>query len=130
MTRSTPAGSKAKGRIFQQEIRKDLINRFGIHDLDIQSTAMGQSGCDIYLSQAAREVFPFGVECKNKELLNIWDAAEQCEMNARHAKLRPLLLFRRNRTPPRVVLPWSEFCSIWSEVLALREKVGQLERDL
>jgi hypothetical protein len=125
-----PSSCKAKGRIFQQEIRKDLIERVGIHELDIESTAMGQAGCDLYLSRAARGVFPFGVECKNKELLNIWAAAEQCETNAEKEGLRPLLVFRRNRTVARAVLPWLEFCAIWNEVLALRVKVEQLERDL
>jgi hypothetical protein len=126
MVRHTASGSKAKGRILQQEIRQDLIAKLGIHELDIRSTAMGQAGCDIYLAKAAREIFPFGVECKNVELLNIWDAALQCETNARNEGLRPLLVFRRNRTPPRVVLSWEDFCGIWNEVLALRKEVRRL----
>jgi hypothetical protein len=118
---------KAKGRLLQQEVRKDLIEKVGIHELDIESTAMGQSGCDLYLSKAARDVFPFGVECKNTEHLDIWGAIEQCEMNARKEGLRPLLVFRRNRTVPRAVLPWTDFCAIWNEVLALRKRVRGLE---
>ena len=121
---------KAKGRLLQQEVRKDLIDKFGIHELDIESTAMGQSGCDLYLSKAARDLFPFGVECKNTEHLDIWGAIEQCEMNARKEGLRPLLVFRRNRSDPIAAMPWDTFLCVWNEVLALREKVEQLERDL
>jgi hypothetical protein len=125
-----PASCKQKGRRFQQRIREDLIRSFGIRETDILSTNMGQSGCDIYLSAAAREIFPFGVECKNVEALNVWDAMEQCEMNARFAKLRPLLVFRRNHTEPRAVLPWVDFLGIWNEVLALRKRVAELEGGL
>jgi len=122
-----PRSCKAKGRTFQQEIRQDLIKWFGIHELDIQSTAMGQAGCDLYLSRAARGVFPFGVETKNQETVEIWKWIRQCEANAIAADLLPLLVFRRNRTHPYAVLHWSDFCIIWTEILELRKKVEQLE---
>lgn len=124
------ASCKGKGRRFQQEVRDDLIREFRLNPVDLQSTAMGQSGCDIYLSQAARDTFPFAVECKNVELLNIWTAMKQCEANAEKVGLRPLLVFRRNRTDPRAVLRWQDFLAIWNENLALRKRVEQLERDL
>ena len=54
MTANTPASRKAKGRRLQQAVRQDLIDCLGIDPGDILSTAMGQSGCDIYLSPAAR----------------------------------------------------------------------------
>ena len=63
MTANTPASRKAKGRRLQQAVRQDLVDRLGIAPGDILSTAMGQSGCDLYLSPAARTIFPFGVEC-------------------------------------------------------------------
>ena len=40
---------------------------------------MGDSGEDILLSPAARKLFPFSVECKNQEKLNIWSSLEQAE---------------------------------------------------
>ena len=121
---------KAKGRLLQQEVRKDLIEKIGIHELDIESTAMGQSGCDLYLSRAAREIFPFGVEAKNQETTDIWAWVKQCETNAKKEGLRPLLVFRRNRSDPIAAMPWDTFLCVWNEVLALRAKVEQLERDL
>ena len=53
MTANTPASRKAKGRRLQQAVRQDLIEHLGIDPGDILSTAMGQSGCDLYLSPAA-----------------------------------------------------------------------------
>ena len=54
MTASTSASRKAKGRQLQQDILADLIKALGISEGDILSTAMGQGGCDLYLSPAAR----------------------------------------------------------------------------
>jgi len=118
---------KAKGRQFQQATRDALIAHFRINPMDIQSTAMGQAGCDIYLSKAAREIFPFGVECKCQETTDIWAWIKQCETNADKEGLRPLLVFRRNRSEPYAVQSWSDFCSTWNEVLALRARVKELE---
>jgi len=125
-----PSSAKAKGRLFQQATRDTLIEQFRIDPLDIESTAMGQSGCDLYLSKAARDIFPFGVECKCQETTDIWAWVKQCETNAKKEGLRPLLVFRRNRSDPIAAMPWGTFLCIWNEVLALRAKVEQLERDL
>ncbi len=127
MTARTPRGSKRKGREFQNWLHEDLLAKFPINPVDIHTTPMGQPGCDLYLGQGARDIFPFGVECKNVEHLDIWQALQQCETNAAKAGLRPLLVFRRNRTDPRVVLPWADFSAIWNEVLALRKHVAELE---
>jgi hypothetical protein len=70
---------------------------------------MGQSGCDLYLSKAARAAFPFGIECKAQENIAIWAALKQCEANAKKERLAPLLLIKRNHTAPYVVLLWDLF---------------------
>ena len=57
---------------------------------------MGKSGEDVELSEAASKVFPFSVEAKNVEKLNIWQAIEQAEGNNR--ELIPLVVFKRNRS--------------------------------
>jgi len=112
VTARTAHSAKAKGRRFQQEIRDVLITELGIDPLDIKSTAMGQSGCDLYLSKSAREKFPFGVECKNKERLNIWKDLKQARTNAEAEGLKPLLAFRRNHTPVHVVLELTDFLDL------------------
>ncbi len=112
MTANTPASRKAKGRRFQQQLREDLIRELNITPDDILSTAMGQGGCDLYLSPAARSVFPFGVEAKRCETLAIPAWWKQCECNASKVGLIPLLVFKRNREEPLAVLRWSDLLAL------------------
>ncbi len=112
MVASTPASRKAKGRRFQQAVRQDLIDCLGIAPGDILSTAMGQGGCDLYLSPAARSIFPFGVEAKRCETLAIPAWWKQCESNASKVGLIPLLVFKRNREEPLAVLRWSDLLAL------------------
>ena len=121
MTANTPASRKAKGRRLQQAVRQDLIEHLGIDPGDILSTAMGQSGCDLYLSPAARERFPFGVECKAQEAIALPAWWKQCEANASKVGLVPLLVFKRNREEPLAVLRWSDLIRLIREI---RERYG------
>ena len=112
MTANTPASRKAKGRRFQQAVRDDLIRDLGIDPGDILSTAMGQSGCDLYLSPAARERFPFAVECKAQERIALPEWWQQCTRNADKVGLTPLLLIKRSREEPLAVLRWTDLLSL------------------
>ena len=112
MVAGTPQSRKSKGRGFQQSLREDLITHLGISPDDILSTAMGQSGCDLYLSPAARSVFPFGVEAKRCESISLPAWWKQCESNASKVALTPLLVFKRNREEPLAVLRWSDLLAL------------------
>ena len=94
--------AKAKGRRLQQKFREMLIEKLDIHPEDIESRSMGAGGEDLIMSRAAREKFPFSIECKNQEKLNIWAAWEQCRSNAQ--MYQPLCLIKKNGTTPLVVL--------------------------
>ena len=112
MTANTPASRKAKGRRLQQAVRQDLVDHLGIDPGDILSTAMGQSGCDLYLSPAARDRFPYGVECKHQEAIALPAWWRQCTANAEAEGLVPLLVFRRNREDALAVLRWSDLLAL------------------
>lgn len=112
MTARTTASRKAKGRRFQQEIRDDLISRLGINHGDILSTPMGQAGCDIYLSPAARERFGFGVECKAQERIALPEWWKQCARNAAAEGLAPLLILKQSRREALAVLRWTDLLSL------------------
>jgi len=118
---TTPASRKAKGRRFQQAVRQDLIERLGVPEGDVLSTAMGQSGCDLYLSPAARERFPFGVECKAQEAIALPAWWRQCTANAEKEGLTPLLLVKQSRKEPLAVLRWSDLIRLIREI---RERYG------
>ncbi len=118
MVASTPASRKAKGRRFQQAVRQDLIRTLGIDERDILSTAMGQSGCDLYLSPAARSIFPFGVECKAQETISLPAWWRQCIRNAAAEGLAPLLVLKQSRREPLAVLRWEDLLSLLQNVPA------------
>jgi hypothetical protein len=71
---------------------------------------MGQSGMDVQLSEAARERFPYAIEAKNQEKLNIWSALEQSARDNRD--LTPLLVFKRNRSDVYCALRFEDFMSL------------------
>lgn len=118
MVAGTPQSRKSKGRVFQQQLREDLITHLGINPDDILSTAMGQGGCDLYLSPAARVRFPFGVEAKRCESISLPAWWRQCEGNACKANLTPLLVFRRNHEDALAVLRWSDLLSLLQNIPA------------
>ena len=68
---------------------------------------MGESGEDIILSPAARDLIPFSFECKNQERLNIWESLSQSEQNC--GKYTPAVVFKRNRTKTYIALELEEF---------------------
>ena len=60
------SSAKAKGRRLQQQVRTQLIEELDIHPEDIESRPMGSQGEDLIMSRAAREAFPYSIECKNQ----------------------------------------------------------------
>ena len=70
---------KSKGRRLQKWVREQLIEKLNIHEEDIESRSMGAGGEDLIMARAAREKFPYSIECKNQEKLNIWSSLEQAE---------------------------------------------------
>ena len=104
------AAAKAKGRRLQQWFRDKLIETLEVPADDVRSTAMGQSGEDILLSYQARQKFPFSVECKNQEKLNLWAAWEQA--NSNKGIYHPLVVVKRNGTTPLVVLEADTFMEL------------------
>lgn len=103
------SSAKAKGRRLQQMTATALQLRFGFAPEDCISTSMGAQGCDVKLSSEARKKFPFGIECKNTEKLNVWAAWKQAEENAIKEKLKPLLIFSRNHADILVVCSLQHF---------------------
>ena len=109
-----PRSAKNKGKRLQNKIRDLILEKFDILEPDdVRSITMGDSGEDILLSPAARRLFPFSVECKNQEKLNIWSALEQAEENS--GKHSPLVIFKRNRSKTYAVLEFEELLKLLNE---------------
>ncbi len=112
---TTVASRKAKGRALQNAIAEDIRAAYPmvLDGTDVKVAIMGESGVDIHLSPHARQLFGnWGIECKAQESLNIWSAMEQAEMNAVKEKAKPVLFFKRNRSPTYVVMRKEDFFAL------------------
>ena len=104
---------KAKGRRLQQKFMQLLIEKLDIDPEDIESRSMGAGGEDLIMSKAARHKFPYSIECKNQEKLNIWAAWEQANNNK--GIYEPLIVIKKNGVSPLVVLDAENFLELVKE---------------
>ena len=102
--------AKAKGRKLQQWTRDCLIESLRIHPEDIESRSMGAGGEDLIMSRAARKAFPYSIECKNQEKINVWSAYEQASENS--LGYTPVVVIKRNRSKPLVVIDAKTFIDL------------------
>ena len=102
--------AKAKGRRLQQQFRDLLIEHLEIHPEDIESRSMGAGGEDLIMARAAREKFPFSIECKNVEKLNVWEAYNQAKENSKDYE--PIVVMKKNNQKALVVLDAEKFVEI------------------
>ncbi len=75
---------------------------------------MGQAGVDVILSPSAKNLIAFDIECKNQEALvgsTLTHAIEQCESNTEEGRI-PLLIFKKNNEPERVILRLDHFLEL------------------
>lgn len=106
-----PSSAKQKGRACQQLVRDKILAAFPeLEPDDVRSTSMGASGVDILLSPAARKILPISIECKAQESVSVWAAYKQAEDNK--GKHEPVLVIKRNRTKPLVVVDLDYFISL------------------
>lgn len=111
-TASTTASRKAKGRRLQQHVATKVLELYPqLEEGDVKSTPMGINGNDLTLSPLAERLFPYDVECKNTESLNIWKSFEQLEKH-NYNNLTPILVYKRNRSEVMVSLKLDDFLTL------------------
>jgi len=101
---------KAKGRRLQQWVRDLLVESLDIHPEDIESRSMGAGGEDLIMSSAASQSFPYSIECKNQEKINVWSAYDQATENS--GNYTPIVVIKRNRSKPLVVIDAESFIDL------------------
>ena len=83
------SSAKAKGRKLQQWFRDLLVEKLDLDPEDSESRHMGSQGEDIILGTESRRLFPYSIECKNQEAVNVWNAYAQAESNC--GKYEPIV---------------------------------------
>jgi hypothetical protein len=97
--------AKAKGRRLQQWFRDLLVEKLNVHPEDIESRSMG----------AARKKFPYSIECKNQESVNVWKSYEQAKENS--GDYEPIVVLKRNNTKPLVLVDADYFVRLHNELV-------------
>lgn len=108
-----PQSAKAKGRNLQKWVRDQLIEQLDVHPEDIESRSMGAGGEDLIMARAARSKFPFSIECKNVEKLNVWEAYDQAKANS--GDYEPIVVMKKNHKKPLVVVDAEYFIKLFGE---------------
>lgn len=107
---------KAKGRNFQKLICEKVGKLLNLptgyeDDRLIQPRLMGQSGTDVVLHGLARTLFPFDIETKATEKINLYKDIAQAKSNNNTG--RDWLLFhKKSREDPIVILDADVFFKI------------------
>ena len=107
------SSAKAKGRKLQQWFRDLLIEKLNVHPEDIESRSMGAGGEDLIMARAARKKFPYSIECKNQEAVNVWKSHEQAKENS--GDYEPIVVLKRNNTKPLVLVDADYFVRLHNE---------------
>lgn len=118
----TTASAKAKGRNLQQWVCRKISELTDIpyeqsdDQCDIHSREMGQAGCDIILRGEARKLFPFSVECKASESLNLKDTVDQARNNAYHGTDWLIVHNKKAVKDTLVIMSWDTFEKLYRRI--------------
>jgi hypothetical protein len=117
--RITSSSAKAKGRNLQKQAAENIAGLLGYErpeekDLsEVRSREMGQNGTDIVLTGECRRRFPFAVECKAVEKLDLAAYMRQAGRNTA-VDLPEYILVIKNRPMPEPL-----YCLKWTGLAAL-----------
>ena len=109
------SSAKAKGRKLQQWFTQKLIEGLNLNEEDLESRPMGSQGEDIIMGRESRKKFPYSIECKNQEAVNVWKAYEQASTNCKGYE--PLVVIKRNRSKPLVLVDAEHFVALHKKQL-------------
>lgn len=104
------SSAKAKGRNLQKWVVDQLVEHLDADPEDLESRPMGSQGEDVIMGKMTRQMFPYSVECKNVEKLNVWAAYEQADANS--GNYEPILVMKKNRKKPLIVMDAEAFMEL------------------
>ena len=112
---------KGKGRNLQKWVCKEIsmLTSIPYKQSDdsclIHSREMGQSGCDIILRGLAGQLFPFSVECKNSETLNLMKTIKQAKSNLKDLTDWMIVYKNKKLKRPVVIISWDCIMNLLKE---------------
>lgn len=114
---------KAKGRDLQKWVCSKIseLTNFPYDQSDdqclIHSREMGQHGNDIILRGEALKKFPFSIECKNSETLNLLETIEQVQANQIEETDWLIVHKRKTLKTPIVIMDWDSLEKLYKGLL-------------
>lgn len=95
--------NKRKGRDFEKYLAERVAETFDLPVTDVWNSRSGRKECDIQLSAAAYEVFPYHIEAKNQRSLSVPAWLRQAEADAatvgsegRPVEATPVVVFKQH----------------------------------
>ena len=106
---------KAKGRYLQNLVKEEIMKLYpALTNDDIRTSLMSENGADVkLLSQMSRKLFPYSIECNNREDLNT--LYKHYKQAMRHAPYEPLLVVKKNREKALAVISLEHFFELQKE---------------
>ena len=105
----------AKGRYLQNIVKEHIVKLYPVlTKKDIRtSITVDNSAYFKLLTQTAKKLFPYSVECKNRnEYKGIYNAFKQA---IKHSPLEPLLVIKMNREKPLAVIDLDHFFDLLAD---------------
>ena len=108
--------SKQQKSRYLQNLVKDRIFELypSLTKKDIRTSTTGENGADVkLLTLAARKLFPYSIECKNREdFKGLYQHFNQAQ---RHTPQEPLLVVKMNREKPLAIITLDHFFELQKE---------------
>jgi hypothetical protein len=93
---------------------------------DITSRGMGQNGEDVILSPAARKIYPWYVEAKNTEKLNVVGVFNEHYNKYKHKNKSLIsLVHTKNRNEPLITLRFEDFMEIYKLTMQIEKTTDE-----
>jgi hypothetical protein len=109
------SSAKAKGCGLQHWTCEQISNILSIpfenknDQCEIHCREMGQSGTDVILRGKAFKRFPYSIECKNTENINLLDAVNQAKSNQQKDTDWLLIHKKKALAKPIIIMSWEAF---------------------
>ncbi len=125
------SSAKSKGRSLQKLVCGLLLSKaYNLEPDDILSRGMGQNGEDVMLSPAARRQFPFWIECKKVEKLNVVNVFNEHYQKYKDKIGFSLLVHSKNRQEPLITMKLTDFINIYADYNNHIKVVSDLTKEI